>query len=48
MDPASESEVFRKPADGDAGSDKSDEDIGSTSILGRTNCCPFLDRRGLI
>ena len=48
MDPVSESEVFWKSADGDAGSDKSEADIGSTSILGRTSCCPFLDRRGLI
>ena len=48
MDPVSESEVFQKPADGDAGSGKSEANIGFTSILGRTSCCPFLDGRGLM
>lgn len=46
--PLSESEVFWKPADGDAGRVKSDANINSTTVLERASSCPFLDARGLM
>lgn len=47
MDLVAYSEVFQKPADGDAGSGEADMNVSSVYILGRTSC-PLLHGRGLM